>query len=81
MHFRLFAKTNKLFHLINNFFEFGKISSISKLSHDKTISLIGVTMTDTKPQFFDLLDRSGFKYQRLDDQLMQPVRCDKALFY
>ncbi len=31
-------------------------------------------MADTKPKFFEALGRAGFKYTRLSDGLMRPVR-------
>jgi hypothetical protein len=41
------------------------ISSLLRFSHEHTVSLIGVTMNDTRPKFFDLLREAGFKYERL----------------
>lgn len=48
------------------------IKSLKHFSHPGTISLIGVTMQDTKPKFFMLLKEHGFTYQRLPDDLMDP---------
>jgi Putative methyltransferase. len=48
------------------------IKSLKHYSHPGTISLIGVTMHDTKPQFFRLLKENGFTYQRLPDLQMEP---------
>ena len=47
------------------------ISSLLRFSHQHTVSLIGVTMTDTRPKFFDLLRKAGFRYERLADHLME----------
>jgi hypothetical protein len=41
------------------------ISSLVRFSHEHTVSLIGVTMSDTRPKFFDLLREVGFRYERL----------------
>mmetsp|Transcript_29869 Transcript_29869/g.34701 ORF Transcript_29869/g.34701 Transcript_29869/m.34701 type:complete len:263 (-) Transcript_29869:2413-3201(-) len=46
------------------------ISSLDRLSHENTIILIGVTMTDTKPIFFSSLRKAGFRYERIPDHLM-----------
>mmetsp|Transcript_178 Transcript_178/g.268 ORF Transcript_178/g.268 Transcript_178/m.268 type:complete len:236 (+) Transcript_178:67-774(+) len=48
------------------------IKSLKHYSHPGTISLIGVTMHDTKPHFFKLLKENGFTYQRLPDLQMDP---------
>ncbi|KAL3810940.1 hypothetical protein ACHAXA_001113 [Cyclostephanos tholiformis] len=47
------------------------ISSLVKFSHRHTLSLIGVTMTDTQPAFFELLTASGFRYEKLADHLLE----------
>jgi len=47
------------------------ISSLKRFSHDGTVTLLGVTMNDTCPKFFDLLWENGFAYKRLDDYLME----------
>ena len=47
------------------------ISSLLRFSHDHTVSLIGVTMTDTRPKFFDMLREAGFRYERLADHLLE----------
>lgn len=41
------------------------IASLSRFSHEHTVSLIGVTMNDTKPKFFDMLREAGFRYEKL----------------
>jgi hypothetical protein len=48
------------------------IASLLQYSHSETISLIGVTMNDTKPAFFHKLREAGFRYERLADHLMDP---------
>ena len=48
------------------------IRSIQQFSHAKTVSLIGVTMADTTPEFFDRLDKAGLDYQMLADHLLEP---------
>ena len=48
------------------------LTSILHFSHHDTISLIGITMMDTKPSFFHELDRHGFIYQKLADHLLDP---------
>lgn len=47
------------------------ISSLVRFSHQHTLCLIGVTMNDTQPIFFDLLIQAGFKYERLADHLLE----------
>ena len=47
------------------------IASIDRLSHENTVTLIGVTMVDTKPSFFDALTKAGFRYDRLSDYLLE----------
>ena len=47
------------------------IASLVRFSHRRTLSLIGVTMTDTRPVFFDLLTASGFRYEKLADHLLE----------
>lgn len=47
------------------------ISSLVQFSHQHTLCLIGVTMTDTQPIFFDLLIQAGFMYERLADHLLE----------
>lgn len=46
------------------------ISSLLHFSHEYTISIIGVTMSDTKPIFFKKLREAGFRYDRIPDHLM-----------
>lgn len=48
------------------------LESMQQFSHKDTISLIGITMTDTKPSFFHQLDLNGFMYQKLADHLLDP---------
>lgn len=48
------------------------IISLERLSHENTVSLIGVTMADTKPIFFRSLTKAGFRYERLADYLLEP---------
>eukprot|EP00804_Cyclotella_cryptica_P000380 CCRYP_008703-RA/>CCRYP_008703-RA protein AED:0.03 eAED:0.03 QI:64/1/1/1/1/1/2/579/295 len=47
------------------------IASLLKFSHAHTLSLIGVTMNDTHPLFFELLTAAGFQYERLADHLLE----------
>ena len=47
------------------------ISSLLHFSHKHTLCLIGVTMTDTQPIFFDRLTEAGFRYEKLADHLLQ----------
>jgi hypothetical protein len=49
------------------------ISSLTEFSHEHTLSLIGVTMNDTCPRFFDLLTKAGFRYERLTGKL--DIKC------
>ena len=46
------------------------LQSLQQFSHKNTVSLIGITMTDTKPSFFHQLDCNGFTYQKLADHLL-----------
>jgi len=46
------------------------IASLDKFSHVHTVSLIGVTMNDTKPTFLSALVDAGFTYDRIADHLM-----------
>lgn len=48
------------------------VQSLLHFSTDKTTSLIGVTMVDTTPDFFILLEQSGFRYERLAEHLLMP---------
>lgn len=48
------------------------IASFQKLFHQNTVGLVGITMVDTKPKFFQLLSEAGFTYNRLADHLMAP---------
>jgi predicted nicotinamide N-methyase len=38
----------------------------------KTVTLLGVTMLDTKPIFFHKLNKAGLEYERLADHLLDP---------
>lgn len=46
------------------------IASLLHFSHQHTLCLIGVTMTDTQPAFFDLLTKA-FRYEKLADHLLE----------
>jgi|UPI000581A6BD predicted nicotinamide N-methyase len=48
------------------------ISSLLRYSKPHTISLIGVTMQDTRVDFFHKLTKAGFTYRRLADHLFEP---------
>ena len=48
------------------------ISSLKQFSHKHTVSLIGVTMIDTKSKFFNDLREAGFSYDRIADHCMAP---------
>jgi hypothetical protein len=48
------------------------VASLVELSHRSTVAYLGVTMADTRPDFFRLLTGSGFEYRRLDDRLLDP---------
>lgn len=48
------------------------IRSLLRYSHSKTVTLIGVTMVDTTPEFFDRLDVAGLSYQKFADHLLEP---------
>jgi hypothetical protein len=48
------------------------IASLLHYSNPDTISLIGVTMSDTKPIFFQKLHQAGFRYERFADHLLDP---------
>lgn len=47
------------------------IQSLKYFSHKNTISLIGITMLDTKPSFFKMLQQNGFNYNRIPDHAMR----------
>jgi len=47
------------------------IASLDHFSHANTLILIGVTMTDTQPIFFDALTKAGFRYEKLADGLLE----------
>lgn len=47
------------------------IASLVQFSHQHTLCLIGITMTDTQPVFFDLLTKAGFRYEKLADHLLE----------
>lgn len=46
------------------------IASLRHFSHSKTVTLLGVTMHDTKPSFFFKLKEAGFTYERMADHLL-----------
>jgi predicted nicotinamide N-methyase len=46
------------------------IASLQYFVKTKTIVLLGVTMADTKAVFFDLLEKGGFRYEKMADHLM-----------
>jgi predicted nicotinamide N-methyase len=46
------------------------IKTLSRLSSSHTVTLLGVTMVDTTPTFFDMLNKAGFVYERIQDALM-----------
>lgn len=48
------------------------IRSIKQFSHAKTVSLIGVSMSDTTPDFFRRLHDAGLVYQKFADHLLAP---------
>ena len=48
------------------------IKSILQFSHSHTVTLIGVTMIDTTPEFFHRLDRAGLFWQKFADHLLEP---------
>ena len=48
------------------------IASLQRFSHHGTVILLGCTMADTTPEFFDLLRDAGFVYTRLADHVMPP---------
>ena len=47
------------------------IASLLHFCSANTVVLLGVTMKDTKPEFFELLERSGFVYEKLADHLLE----------
>ena len=48
------------------------ISTLLDCSGPRTLTLLGVTMNDTKPIFFAKLNRAGLQYERLADHLLEP---------
>jgi Lysine methyltransferase len=46
------------------------IASLTKLSNEQTIILLGCTMADTTPEFFNRLWQAGLVYTRLADHLL-----------
>ena len=46
------------------------IASMQQYAHAKTVLLIGVTMNDTKPEFFHKLRKAGFQYRKFADHLL-----------
>ncbi len=49
------------------------IEALHDFSTLATITLLGVTMIDTKPIFFHKLVRAGFRYEKLADHLLEPT--------
>jgi predicted nicotinamide N-methyase len=47
------------------------IRSIKQFSHSRTVTLIGVTMVDTTPEFFHRLDRANLSWQKFADHLLE----------
>lgn len=48
------------------------ISSLNRFSGRDTVVMIGVTMADTTPMFFQKLRENGFDYFKLADHLLEP---------
>jgi len=48
------------------------IETLVHCSHSRTVILLGVTMNDTKPQFFSKLTTAGFQYEKLSDHCIDP---------
>lgn len=48
------------------------IATLNESSGPDTVTLLGVTMSDTKPIFFAKLAAAGFQYERLADHLLDP---------
>jgi predicted nicotinamide N-methyase len=48
------------------------VASLALLSHRATRTYLGVTMADTRPEFFQQLTSAGFVYRKLDDSLLGP---------
>lgn len=48
------------------------INSLQKLTHENTISIIGITMLDTQYDFFILLKQNNFIYEKLADYIIEP---------
>ena len=46
------------------------IASLKYFVRQKTVVLLGVTMADTKAVFFELLEKGGFRYEKMADHLM-----------
>ena len=46
------------------------IASLQRFAHDQTVILLGCTMEDTTPKFFDLLRQAGFDYRRMNDVVL-----------
>jgi hypothetical protein len=46
------------------------IATLLRFSHQHTLCLIGVTMVDTQPAFFDSLTDAGFRYEKLAEHLL-----------
>lgn len=48
------------------------IASLKQYSHGKTVTLIGITMADTTPSFFDRLTKAGLVYEKFAPHLVDP---------
>jgi len=46
------------------------ICTLNKICRIDTVVLLGVTMADTRPIFFDMLQRHGFMYLKLSERLV-----------
>jgi predicted nicotinamide N-methyase len=55
------------------------IASLQQFSNARTTILLGCTMADTTPRFFDMLQEAGFVYERLTEQLL-PVGFRGTIF-
>mmetsp|Transcript_3511 Transcript_3511/g.5590 ORF Transcript_3511/g.5590 Transcript_3511/m.5590 type:complete len:124 (+) Transcript_3511:3-374(+) len=46
------------------------INALTKSVHEHSVIFLGVTKTDTKPRFFDMLKEGGFIYYKIRDQMV-----------
>lgn len=49
------------------------IAALQVFATPATVTLLGVTMIDTKPVFFHKLVQAGFRYEKLADHLLEPT--------